>query len=146
MTIVVCAVAPSRSSWPARCRGIATGISTMAEDIAPKKIGLMREAVPGLARLAVLKEASPGGIQQGVALVASANSVDLESKALPPTDPTAFDRFFSEFAAAPWRGPTGSALGRKAGALGSAALTFGRSSSSVPGSPSALSLPGGGPS
>jgi putative ABC transport system substrate-binding protein len=87
----------------ARPGGVATGVSTMAEDIAPKKIGLMREAVQGLKRLAVLNDANPGGIQQGDALIASASGVGLESKAFPLTDPSAFDRLFGDLAAARWQ-------------------------------------------
>lgn len=54
--------------------GMATGISTMSEEIAPKKIDLMRNTVPALTRLAILKDDSSGGARQAQSMAASARA------------------------------------------------------------------------
>ena len=88
----------------ARPGGVATGISTMSEDIAPKRIGLLRDAVPGLVRLAVLNDGSSGGTRQAEALAASAQKAGIDSKMFTIAAPDSVARVFAEIAAARWQG------------------------------------------
>jgi len=80
--------------------GIATGISTMSEEIAPKKIDLMRNAVPGFTRLAILQDDSSGGVRQADSMVASAKGVGVESRVFSLAKPDLFAGVFAEVAAA----------------------------------------------
>jgi putative tryptophan/tyrosine transport system substrate-binding protein len=64
----------------ARPGGVATGISLMFEEIGSKIIDLMRNAVPGLTRLAILQDDSPGAVRQGDSMAASARRVGIESR------------------------------------------------------------------
>lgn len=46
-----------------------TGLSLQSNDIAPKRIEILREAFPGLSRLAVLANAGyPGAVRESVAV------------------------------------------------------------------------------
>jgi hypothetical protein len=81
---------------------MATGISTMSEDIASKKIDLMRNAVTGLARLAILDGGSSGSIRQAEAMRASAISVGIESKMFLLADPTGFVAMLDQMREANW--------------------------------------------
>jgi putative ABC transport system substrate-binding protein len=83
--------------------GVATGISTMSEDIAPKKIDLMRNTVAGLTRLAILQDDSSGGARQAESMVASARGVGVESKVFSLAKPDLFAGVFAEIAAARWQ-------------------------------------------
>ena len=88
----------------ARPGGIATGVSTMSEEIAPKKIELMRQAVPGLARLALLQDGSAGGVRQANGMAAAAASVGVETRVFDLAQPAAFERLLSGIAAERWQG------------------------------------------
>jgi putative ABC transport system substrate-binding protein len=87
----------------ARPGGIATGISTMSEDISAKKVDLLREAVPKLGRLAILNDGSTGGGRQAEGMSAAAGRVGMESKVFPLADPTAFAGAFGAIAAEGWQ-------------------------------------------
>jgi putative tryptophan/tyrosine transport system substrate-binding protein len=82
----------------ARPGGNATGISTMSQDIAPKKVGLLREAVPKLARLALLNDGSLGGGRQCESMNAAARQVGVEGKTISMPAPAEFGRAFAEIA------------------------------------------------
>jgi putative ABC transport system substrate-binding protein len=88
----------------ARPGGVATGISTMSELISSKRLGLLREAVPELARLAMLNDGSSGGARQTEQLTASAQKLGIEARAFACTDPNGFARVFAEIAADRWQG------------------------------------------
>jgi putative tryptophan/tyrosine transport system substrate-binding protein len=87
----------------ARPGGLATGISTMSEEIASKKIDLLRDAVSRLARLAVLNDGSPGGGPQAEGMAAAARKVGIESKVFSMADPDSFARVFAEVAEEEWQ-------------------------------------------
>jgi putative tryptophan/tyrosine transport system substrate-binding protein len=87
----------------ARPGGAATGISTMSEDISPKKVGLLRDAVAKLSRLAVLSDGSPGAVQQSESLAAAAQKAGMESKTFTLSDPAAFAPAFSDISAGGWQ-------------------------------------------
>jgi putative ABC transport system substrate-binding protein len=84
----------------ARPGGVATGITLMIEEIAPKTIDLVRNAVPGLTRLAILQDDSPGGVRQAASMVASARSVGIEGRVFSLAKPEVFARVFAEVEAA----------------------------------------------
>jgi len=85
----------------ARPGGAATGISTMSEDISPKKVGLLRDAVPKLARLAVLDDGSPGAQSENMA--AAARRIGMETKTFKLADPAAFAPSLAEIAGQGWQ-------------------------------------------
>lgn len=87
----------------ARPGGVATGISTMAEDIASKKVDLLREAVSKLARLALLNDGSPGGARQCEGMGAAARQIGVETRIFTLADPTAFAPGFAEIASGGWQ-------------------------------------------
>ena len=87
----------------ARPGGAATGISTMSEDISPKKVGLLRDAVGKLSRLAVLSDGSPGAVQQSESLAAAAQKAGMESKTFTLSDLAAFAPAFSDISAGGWQ-------------------------------------------
>src|SRR5258707_331972 len=87
----------------ARPGGAATGISTMSEDISPKKVGLLRDAVAKLSRLAVLSDGSPGAVQQSESLATAAQKAGMESKTFTLSDPAAFAQAFSDISAGGWQ-------------------------------------------
>jgi putative ABC transport system substrate-binding protein len=87
----------------ARPGGIATGISTMAEDIAPKKVDLLRDAVPRLARLALLNDGSLGGGRQCEGMAMAARRVGIESRTFNLAEPAAFAPGFAEIASGGWQ-------------------------------------------
>jgi putative ABC transport system substrate-binding protein len=88
----------------ARPGGVATGISTMSVDIAPKKIGLMRDAVSGLARLALLNDDSSGGARQAEQLAAASRNLGIETRSFSSADPNGFARVFGAIAEDRWQG------------------------------------------
>jgi putative ABC transport system substrate-binding protein len=88
----------------ARPGGTVTGISTMSEDISPKKVGLLRDALPNLARLAILDDASPGGISQAGSAAKTAQVAGIESRIFTLADPAAFAQGFAEIANQGWQG------------------------------------------
>ncbi|MBL6613920.1 MAG: ABC transporter substrate-binding protein [Reyranella sp.] len=87
----------------ARPGGGATGVSTMSEDISPKKVGLLRDAVPNLARLAVLDDGSPGGHPQSENMANAARRVGMEAKTFTLADPAAFGAGFADIASHGWQ-------------------------------------------
>ena len=87
----------------ARPGGAATGISTMSEDISPKKVGLLLDAVPKLARLAVLDDGSPGGSPQSENMASAARRVGMEAKTFTLADPSAFAAGFTDIALQGWQ-------------------------------------------
>jgi putative tryptophan/tyrosine transport system substrate-binding protein len=87
----------------ARPGGVATGISLMFEEIGSKLIDLMRNAVPGLTRLAILQDDSPGAVRQADSMVGSARRVGTESRVFSLAKPELFSRMFAEVEAARWR-------------------------------------------
>jgi len=87
----------------ARPGGAATGISTMSEEISPKKVGLLRDAVPKLVRLAVLNDGSPGGATQSENMAAAARQVGMETRAVTLSDPAAFAQSFADIAGQGWQ-------------------------------------------
>jgi len=87
----------------ARPGGAATGISTMSEDISPKKVGLLRDAVAKLSRLAVLSDGSPGAVQQADSLTAAAQNGGMESKVFTLSDPAVFAQTFADLSAQGWQ-------------------------------------------
>jgi putative tryptophan/tyrosine transport system substrate-binding protein len=87
----------------ARPGGVATGISLMFEEIGSKIIDLMRNAVPGLTRLAILQDDSPGAVRQGDSMAASARRVGIESRVFSLAKPELFARVFAEVEAARWQ-------------------------------------------
>jgi putative ABC transport system substrate-binding protein len=88
----------------ARPGGVATGISTMSADIAPKKIGLMRDALPGLPRLALLNDDSSGGDRQTEELAAASRKLGLETQSFSSPDPNGFARVFAAIVQERWQG------------------------------------------
>src|SRR4030095_1290685 len=80
-----------------------TGISTMSEDISPKKVGLLRDAVAKLSRLAVLSDGSPGAVQQADSLTAAAQNGGMESKVFTLSDPAVFAQTFADLSAQGWQ-------------------------------------------
>jgi putative ABC transport system substrate-binding protein len=87
----------------ARPGGVATGISTMAEDIAAKKVDLLRDAVKGLSRLALLDDGSPGGAGQCAGMAAAGRKVGIETRTFTLADPAAFAVQFAQIAAEGWQ-------------------------------------------
>jgi putative ABC transport system substrate-binding protein len=87
----------------ARPGGVATGISLLSEEIAPKKIDLMRNAVPGLTRLAILHDDSSGGDRQADSMVASARGVAIEGRVFSLAKPELFAHVLAEVEAARWQ-------------------------------------------
>jgi putative ABC transport system substrate-binding protein len=87
----------------ARPGGVATGISTMAEDIASKKVDLLRDAVKNLSRLALLNDGSPGGAGQCEGMAAAGRKVGIESNTFALADPDAFASGFASIAAEGWQ-------------------------------------------
>jgi putative tryptophan/tyrosine transport system substrate-binding protein len=67
----------------ARPGGNVTGLSLQSSDIAPKRIEILREAIPGLSRLAVLANVEyPGAARESAAVQATANHLALAVRAL----------------------------------------------------------------
>jgi ABC-type uncharacterized transport system substrate-binding protein len=67
----------------ARPGGNVTGLSLQSSDIAPKRIEILREAIPGLSRLAVLANADyPGAARESAAVQATANQLAFAVSAL----------------------------------------------------------------
>jgi putative ABC transport system substrate-binding protein len=62
----------------ARPGGNVTGLSTQAADTAAKRIGLLREVVPGLRRLAILTDAGSLSEQENATVLASTRALNLE--------------------------------------------------------------------
>lgn len=87
----------------ARPGGVATGVSTMAEDIASKKVDLLRDAVKSLSRLALLNDGSPGGAGQCEGMAAAGRKVGTETKTFTLNDPAAFTAQFAQIAAEGWQ-------------------------------------------
>jgi putative ABC transport system substrate-binding protein len=87
----------------ARPGGVATGISLMTDEIGSKMIDLMRNAVPGLTRLAILQDDSSGNVHVADLMVASARSVGIESRVFSLANPELFARVFAEVEAARWQ-------------------------------------------
>lgn len=87
----------------ARPGGVATGISTMAEDIASKKVDLLRDAVKNLSRLALLNDGSPGGAGQCDGMAAAGRKVGIETKTFTLADPAAFTAQFAQVASEDWQ-------------------------------------------
>jgi putative tryptophan/tyrosine transport system substrate-binding protein len=87
----------------ARPGGVTTGISLMFEEIGSKMIDLMRNAVPGLTRLAILQDDSSGNVRVADLMVASARSVGIESRVFSLANPELFARVFAEVEAARWQ-------------------------------------------
>ena len=95
-------IAGQRSSL-ARPGGAATGILTMSVDIASKKVALLRDAVKGLSRLALLDDGSPGGGRQCEEMSAAARRVGIESKTFTLAEPAAFEPGFALVASEAWQ-------------------------------------------
>ncbi len=87
----------------ARPGGNATGISTMSEEIGPKKVGLLREAVPKLTRIALLDDGSPGGGRQCESMNAAARQVGIEGRTFTMSASAEFVRGFAEIASGGWQ-------------------------------------------
>lgn len=87
----------------ARPGGAATGISTMSEDISPKKVGLLRDVMPKLSRLAILNDGSSGGSPQSENIVSVARQAGIEVKTFTLADPTAFATGFSDIESQGWQ-------------------------------------------
>jgi putative ABC transport system substrate-binding protein len=84
----------------ARPGGVATGIALMSEEIGAKKIDLVRNAVPGLARLAILQDGSSGAVRQADLMVPSARGVGIEARVFSLANPDVFAHVFAEVEAA----------------------------------------------
>ena len=84
----------------ARPGGVATGVSTMSVDLAPKKIEMISNAVSALRRLAIVHDASSGGIHQADLMSASATRVGIENRVFAMGGPAALVSGFTEIAAA----------------------------------------------
>jgi putative ABC transport system substrate-binding protein len=95
-------IAGQRSSL-ARPGGAATGILAMGVDIASKKVDLLRDAVKGLSRLAVLDDGSPGSGRQCEEMGAAARSVGIDSKTFVLKEPAAFEPGFARIASEAWQ-------------------------------------------
>jgi ABC-type uncharacterized transport system substrate-binding protein len=67
----------------ARPGGNVTGLSNLGSDLAAKRLGLLREALPGFRRLAVMANAAySGGVTEMVEINAAARTLGLEIVAL----------------------------------------------------------------
>jgi putative ABC transport system substrate-binding protein len=75
----------------------------MSLDIAPKKVALLRDAVPSLSRLAVLDDGSPGGARQCEEMTAAAGRVGLACKVFALADPSGFTSGFAQIVAQGWQ-------------------------------------------
>jgi putative ABC transport system substrate-binding protein len=95
-------IAGQRSSL-ARPGGAATGILAMGVDIASKKVDLLRDAVKGLSRLAVLDDGSAGSGRQCEEMGAAARSIGLENKTFILKEPAAFGPGFAHIASEAWQ-------------------------------------------
>ena len=87
----------------ARPGGFVTGVTTLSVDIAAKKVALLREAVPKLARLALANDGSPGGARQCEGMTAAAKQLGLESKVFTMDEPAGFAPGFEAIAAQGWQ-------------------------------------------
>ena len=87
----------------ARPGGFVTGVTTLSVDIAAKKVALLREAVPKLARLALANDGSPGGARQCEGMTAAAEQLGLESKVFTMDEPAGFAPGFEAIAAQGWQ-------------------------------------------
>jgi putative tryptophan/tyrosine transport system substrate-binding protein len=82
----------------ARPGGNLTGLTSMSRDLAPKRLELIREIVPGISRLAVLTTAKPTAALQMKDTEAAARSLGISLQALEVRDPTT-----SRARLRPWR-------------------------------------------
>jgi putative ABC transport system substrate-binding protein len=81
----------------------ATGISAMGVDLASKKVALLRDAVKGLSRLALLDDGSPGSGRACEEMRAAAQRLGIESKTFTLREPTAFEPGFSRIGSEAWQ-------------------------------------------
>jgi putative ABC transport system substrate-binding protein len=88
----------------ARPGGVATGISLLSEELAPKRLGLLREALPSLARLALLDDGSASSASQMQSLSASAAKIGIATKVFPAIDPSTFSATLAAIVAEGWQG------------------------------------------
>lgn len=78
--------------------GNLTGLTSMSRDLAPKRLQLIREIVPGISRLAVLTTAKPTAALQLKDTEAAAQSLAISLQALEVRDPDDFEGAFSAMA------------------------------------------------
>jgi hypothetical protein len=75
----------------ARPGGNVTGLSLQSSDIAPKRIEILREAIPGLGRLAIMANAGyPGAARESAAIQKTARELGLTVSALDIRNAEAF--------------------------------------------------------
>jgi putative tryptophan/tyrosine transport system substrate-binding protein len=82
----------------ARPGGNATGFSALDYEMSTKWLQLLKEIVPGLTRVAVLRDSSAAGIGQLAAMQAVAPSLGLELTPIDMHDPGEIERGLNEFA------------------------------------------------
>jgi putative ABC transport system substrate-binding protein len=83
----------------ARPGGNVTGISTLAREILPKRLELLKEALPGVTRVAVLRGLERF-TQELQAMEGTAQSLGVQLHLFEANEPTAFDSAFAAMASA----------------------------------------------
>jgi putative tryptophan/tyrosine transport system substrate-binding protein len=83
----------------ARPGGNVTGVSTLAPEVYPKRLELLKEALPGVTRVAVLRSLE-GFTQELQAMEGAAQSLGVELHLFEANEPTAFDSAFAAMASA----------------------------------------------
>jgi putative tryptophan/tyrosine transport system substrate-binding protein len=79
--------------------GNATGLSTLAVELVGKCLEQLKQAVPGVSRVSVLRDESPGKLLLEQAEVA-ARALGVQLQVVEARDPAEFDRAFSDMARA----------------------------------------------
>jgi len=83
----------------ARPGGNITGLTSQANELAGKRLQLLKEAVPTLTRLAILVDPTePGRLDQGKELLASAAALKLKAEIVEARSPTQLDSAFATIA------------------------------------------------
>lgn len=90
----------------ARPGGIATGISLLSEELGSKRVGLLREAMPSLSRLALLDPITSGADSPQIQIMAaSAAKLGIATKNFRAVDPAELPGTLAAMVAEGWQGP-----------------------------------------
>jgi putative ABC transport system substrate-binding protein len=89
----------------ARPGGIATGISLLSEELGSKRVGLLREAMPSLSRLALLDPITSGADSPQIqVMTASAAKLGIATKNFRAVDPAELPGTLAAIVAEGWQG------------------------------------------